>query len=65
MKFTIPTWLTLLRIMMIPVLVLVFYLPFKWTNFAAVLVFGLASLTDWLDGWIARRWRAIRRRMMR
>lgn len=56
MKFTIPTWLTLLRIMLIPVLVLVFYLPFKWTNFAAVLVFGLASLTDWLDGWIARRY---------
>lgn len=56
MKLTIPTWLTLARIMMIPVLVAVFYLPFKWTNFAAVLVFGLASLTDWLDGWIARRY---------
>ncbi|MCD9027735.1 CDP-diacylglycerol--glycerol-3-phosphate 3-phosphatidyltransferase [Luteimonas sp. BDR2-5] len=56
MKLTIPTWLTLLRILMIPVLVLVFYLPFKWTNFAAALVFGLASITDWLDGWIARRY---------
>ncbi|UNK43704.1 CDP-diacylglycerol--glycerol-3-phosphate 3-phosphatidyltransferase [Luteimonas sp. S4-F44] len=56
MKLTIPTWLTLLRILMIPVLVLVFYLPFKWTNFAAAFVFGLAALTDWLDGWIARRY---------
>ncbi len=56
MKLTIPTWLTLLRILMIPVLVLVFYLPFKWTNFAAALVFALASVTDWLDGWIARRY---------
>lgn len=55
MRLTIPTWLTLLRIMLIPVLVIVFYLPFKWTNFAAALVFALASLTDWLDGWIARR----------
>jgi CDP-diacylglycerol---glycerol-3-phosphate 3-phosphatidyltransferase len=55
MRLTIPTWLTLLRIMLIPVLVVVFYLPFKWTNFAAALVFALASLTDWLDGWIARR----------
>ena len=31
MKLTLPTWLTLLRIVMIPVLVLVFYLPYKWT----------------------------------
>lgn len=56
MKFTIPTWITLMRIMLIPVLVLVFYLPFQWTNFAAAVVFGFASITDWLDGWIARRY---------
>ncbi len=56
MKLTVPTWLTLLRIVLIPVLVLVFYLPWKWTNFAAALVFAFASVTDWLDGWIARRW---------
>ena len=56
MKLTVPTLLTLLRILLIPVLVLVFYLPFKWTNFAAALVFALASITDWLDGWIARRY---------
>lgn len=54
MKLTVPTMLTLLRIVLIPVLVLVFYLPWKWTNFAAAFVFVLASLTDWLDGWIAR-----------
>lgn len=56
MKLTFPTMLTLLRIVLIPVLVLVFYLPYKWTNFAAALIFVLASLTDWLDGWIARRY---------
>lgn len=56
MKMTVPTWLTLARIVMIPVLVLVFYLPYKWTNFAAAFVFAFASVTDWLDGWIARRW---------
>ena len=56
MKLTIPTWLTLLRIMMIPVLVAVYYLPYAWTNFAAVIVFAAAALTDWLDGWIARRY---------
>jgi len=54
MKLTVPTMLTLLRIVLIPVLVLVFYLPYKWTNFAAAFVFVLASVTDWLDGWIAR-----------
>src|SRR5690554_4976968 len=41
--------------LMIPLLVLVFYLPFSWANFAAAAVFALAAITDWLDGWIARR----------
>jgi len=57
MTLTLPTWLTLLRIALIPVLVLVFYLPFSWTHLAAAAIFGLASVTDWLDGWIARRFR--------
>ncbi|RNF83201.1 CDP-diacylglycerol--glycerol-3-phosphate 3-phosphatidyltransferase [Montanilutibacter psychrotolerans] len=56
MKLTVPTMLTLLRIVLIPVLVLVFYLEFKWTNFAAAFIFAFASVTDWLDGWIARRY---------
>jgi hypothetical protein len=45
MKLTVPTMLTLLRMLLIPVLVLVFYLPFNWTNFAAAFVFILASVT--------------------
>ncbi len=53
---TLPTWLTLARIVMIPVLIAVFYLPWKWTSVAAMLLFVLAALTDWLDGWIARRY---------
>ncbi len=55
MHLTIPTLLTLARIVMIPVLVLVFYLPYGWSNIAAVAVFTLAGVTDWLDGWVARR----------
>ena len=55
-KLTVPTMLTLLRIAMIPVLAAVFYLPYGWTDFAAAAVFALASATDWLDGWIARRY---------
>ncbi|TYT24809.1 CDP-diacylglycerol--glycerol-3-phosphate 3-phosphatidyltransferase [Luteimonas viscosa] len=56
MKLTVPTWLTLLRILLIPVLVAVFYMPSQWTNFASAFVFILAAVTDWLDGWIARRY---------
>jgi CDP-diacylglycerol--glycerol-3-phosphate 3-phosphatidyltransferase len=56
MKLTVPTLLTLLRIALIPVLAVVFYLPYGWTNFATAAIFIAASLTDWLDGWIARRY---------
>ncbi|MBI1731832.1 MAG: CDP-diacylglycerol--glycerol-3-phosphate 3-phosphatidyltransferase [Gammaproteobacteria bacterium] len=51
----IPNTLTLLRIVMIPVLVLVFYLPVDWRNYAACAVFSAAALTDLLDGYLARR----------
>ena len=56
MTLTIPTLLTLLRIVLIPVLVVVFYLPYPWTNVAATAIFVFGALTDWLDGWIARRY---------
>jgi len=54
MPSNIPNLLTLLRIALIPVLVLVFYLPFKWSHAVAAAIFGLAALTDWLDGYLAR-----------
>ena len=41
---------------MIPVLVLAFYLPYPWANDVAVGIFIAAGLTDWADGWIARRY---------
>ena len=56
MKITIPTALTLFRIALLPVMVVVFYLPFRGANVTAALVFVAAALTDWLDGWIARRY---------
>lgn len=54
MTLTIPTMITLLRILLIPVLVLFFYLPYHWSNLACVIVFSLAGITDWLDGYLAR-----------
>ncbi len=52
---TLPNWLTLFRIVLIPVLMLVFYLPFSWSYFVAAGIFTIASVTDWLDGYLARR----------
>lgn len=51
----LPNTLTLLRIAMIPIFVVVFYLPFKWNNLLACLVFSIAALTDLLDGYLARK----------
>jgi len=52
----IPNILTLLRIALIPVFVVIFYLPVPWAQWVCALVFTTAALTDWLDGWLARRW---------
>jgi len=51
----IPNSLTLLRILLIPVFVLAFYLPFKGSNLLACGIFTLAALTDLLDGYLARK----------
>ncbi|MCW0217765.1 MAG: CDP-diacylglycerol--glycerol-3-phosphate 3-phosphatidyltransferase, partial [Prosthecobacter sp.] len=52
---TLPNLLTLMRIMLIPVFIAAFYLPFSWAHGLAALIFALASFTDWLDGYLARR----------
>jgi CDP-diacylglycerol--glycerol-3-phosphate 3-phosphatidyltransferase/cardiolipin synthase len=54
-NYNLPNALTLLRILLIPVLIVVFYLPTFWGREAAAVVFVLAALTDWLDGYLARR----------
>lgn len=55
MTFNLPTLFTLLRIVLIPLFVGVFYLPVKWANLVCTILFGIAALTDWLDGYLARR----------
>lgn len=56
LPLTLPTILTLFRIALLPVMVIVFYAPFKGANVTAALIFLAAALTDWLDGYIARRY---------
>lgn len=51
----IPNALTLLRISLIPILVLVFYLPVEWSYKGAAIVFIFAAITDWFDGYLARK----------
>jgi len=55
MKWTLSNQLTIARVLIIPLLALAFYLPGKSGYFGAAILFGLASLTDWLDGYLARR----------
>ena len=56
MIWNIPNALTLLRIALIPVFVVIFYLPVPWARPLCAVVFTLAGFTDWLDGYLARRW---------
>jgi cardiolipin synthase len=61
MPFNIPILLTWLRVALIPLVVGVFYLPPTWMrapdgNLAATVVFIVAAITDWFDGFLARRW---------
>ena len=55
MTYTLPNILTLVRMVFIPILVAVYYLPFPWTHTVTTVLFVLAGLTDWLDGFLARR----------
>ena len=53
---TIPNILTFIRILLIPFFIGSFYLPVEWANQLSALLFALAAVTDWLDGFLARRW---------
>lgn len=60
MVCNIPTMLTWLRILLIPVFVGIFYLPpnsipAHWVNSTATSIFAIAAFTDWLDGYLARK----------
>lgn len=54
-EFNLPTYLTLLRIALIPLLAIIFYLPWQHANFVCTAIFLIAGFTDWLDGYLARK----------
>lgn len=54
--FNLANQLTLCRIILIPLLVVIFYLPFEWRFPLSAALFGLAGITDWLDGYVARKY---------
>ncbi len=61
MHFNVPTALTWLRIVLIPVFVGVYYVPDTALsalarNWTGMTIFAIAAMTDWFDGWLARRW---------
>ncbi len=51
----VPNYVTFSRILLTPVVVLVYYSSLQWHYLAAAAIFTLASLTDWLDGYLARK----------
>lgn len=53
--WTLPNQITLFRIILIPVFIIVFYLPITWNHFGAFVVFWFASVSDALDGYLARK----------
>ena len=60
MPFNLPNLITLLRILLIPLIVGIFYLPDAWLSFEAknilaTAIFIFAAITDWLDGYLARK----------
>jgi cardiolipin synthase len=61
MPFNLPNLLTLARIAAIPLVVASFWLDRGWAQWTAALLFLAASITDYFDGWLARRWQLVSR----
>lgn len=56
MRLTLPLFLTLLRVAAIPVVLVLFYVDIPYARQFATVLYAAACITDWLDGWLARRW---------
>lgn len=58
LKKNLPNYLTYFRITVIPLLVVVFFLQGEWSYYLSTLLFFVAGISDWLDGYLARIWQA-------
>lgn len=55
MPLNLPNILTSIRVLLIPLMVVIFYLPVYWASFGAAVVFWVACVTDYWDGYLARK----------
>jgi CDP-diacylglycerol--glycerol-3-phosphate 3-phosphatidyltransferase len=53
--WTIPNIITMVRVLLIPVFVFVYFLDWKWAHPAGAFIFWFAAITDWFDGYLARK----------
>lgn len=53
--WTVPNLITLFRVILIPVFVGVYFLDWRWAHEAGAVIFWLAAITDWFDGYLARK----------
>jgi len=56
MHWNLPLWLTVGRVLAIPAVLVLFYLPYVHARQWATVLYAGACITDWLDGYLARRW---------
>lgn len=57
MKLTLPLLLTLLRVAAIPAVLALFYVDWPYARQWACVLYSAAAITDWFDGWLARKWK--------
>ncbi|RDV23931.1 CDP-diacylglycerol--glycerol-3-phosphate 3-phosphatidyltransferase [Alteromonas aestuariivivens] len=53
--WTVPNIITLIRVILIPVFVVVYFLDWRWAHETAAFIFWFAAITDWFDGYLARK----------
>lgn len=56
MTLNLPTWLTLFRVLLVPAVAVLMCIDFPGRDVLAAASFLIAAVTDWFDGWLARRW---------